>query len=205
MEWTAGAALLASSTVLLFLGSRLTRFLVIWLILSFLPFALWEPQNISPRYVYMAAMPFCILVPWFCITAVTKAVALASLASPRGWIFRSGVIGTALAAAMWLTVISVRTTADRNAAWSAETAKYGILRNSLEKLPQPAHGSRLVIFYGEWTDFWATAVARTVYGDQTISAVVIPPQRVDTPLSASANDVEYLYVGQRLLPANVKR
>ena len=59
--------------------------------------------------------------------------------------------------------------------------------------------------HGEWSDFWATAVARTVYGDNTLQVVSVPGEKLDSAVAAQANDVVYFMLGDRLLPAAVRR
>lgn len=204
-EWTAGAAVISYCGLLVVMGSKLSRFLVIWTLLSLVPFALWEPINISPRYVYLTAMPFSILGAWSLVQLVSAALALVAKAPFGGSFLRAAMVPFALVALSILTVVSAKAVQDRNAAWSQETAKYGVLRKGLEDQPKPAPGSRLIIMYGEWPDFWATAVARTVYGDPSLSAISIPRQRVAQPFNPQPDDLVFYLQGGHLLPTTLRR
>jgi hypothetical protein len=109
-----------------------------------------------------------------------------------------------LAAALFLT--SWRAVETRNAAWTDETEHYGQLRRALEEWPAPPRGSRLVIYYGgDWADFWATAVARGIYGDPTLQLVTIPGRSIDKPFASQANDQVFYMLNERLLPGTARR
>jgi hypothetical protein len=206
LQWAAGVTTLAALAWFLLFGSRMTRFLALWCIVAILPFALWKPMNISPRYVYFAAMPFAILVAWACASVLNGIAALTS--RPGWWPRLARVAGGAVAlpVAVLLLVTAVRSTETRNQSWSGEVARYGVLRDALEDLEPPPKGSRIVIFYGgTWTDFWATAVARSVYGDPTLQTVTVLRRNVEYPFASQVNDHVLYMLGDRLLPATVRR
>jgi hypothetical protein len=192
--------------MLFVIGSRQLRFLVLWLGFSFAPFALWEPQNVSPRYVYLAAMPFAILVSWLCVRLVASLTGLVATWAP-GRYLRFAVPAGAMALVLYGSLLSIRGVEDRNTAWSRETARYGMLREALEsEFPTLQDGTRLIVFYGEWPDFWASAVARTIYGDPSLWVTSIARARVDqVQLVAGGNDIVVYLLRDRLMPVNSRR
>ena len=206
VQWAAGLVTLAACAILFLTGSRQARFLVLWLAFSFAPFALWEPQNISPRYVYLAAMPFAILVSWVGVTAVSSLMRLIPASLP-GKSARAVLALAAATAVLYGSLISIQAVENRNAAWSRETARYGVLRAALEKeFPTLPDGTRVIVFYGEWPDFWASSVARAIYGDRSLWVTSIPRARVDqVQLIAGGNDLVVYLLRDRLMPVNSRR
>jgi hypothetical protein len=201
IEWGAGLATLATLAWLTVFGSRMTRFLALWCLIAILPFSLWKPLNISPRYVFLAAMPFSILAAWALVRAAGLIAELTS--SPR-WrmMFARVAIGAAvLPAAVLLIAAASGAVQARNQAWSEEVNRYGALREGLEEMEPPSSGARLVIYYGEWADFWATSTARAIYGDPTLQVVVIPRERLDVPVESQRNDIVLYMLGGRVVPA----
>lgn len=204
-QWAAGLVTLTLCCGLFLAGSRQLKFLVVWLGLALAPFALWEPEYISPRYVYLAAMPFAILVSWCFVRLVPWLIALLAQVPrlPR-YVAPAVVSSAAVAVFASAALFSVRATSDRNAAWSHETAKYGMLRAALEKeFPTLPPGTRLIVLYGEWPDFWASSVARALYGDFSLWVTSIPPDRVDqAEIKTNPNDVLVYLLHDRLMAVN---
>ncbi|HWO73679.1 MAG TPA: hypothetical protein VNN21_08975, partial [Dehalococcoidia bacterium] len=58
----AGAAAIAFCAIALVIGSGTMRFLAVWTAAALAPFTLWDMPVVGPRYVYMAAVPFAILL-----------------------------------------------------------------------------------------------------------------------------------------------
>jgi hypothetical protein len=205
-EWAAGLATLVACAILFVVGSRQLKFLVFWLGLAFAPFALWEPQNISPRYVYLAAMPFSILVAWAVARALTAVANLLPRSTP-GFMGRMALAQAGLALVLAFSVFAIRGVESRNEAWSAETARYGVLREALEaEFPEIPPGTRLIVFYGQWPDFWASAVARTIYGDRWLWVTSVSRERVDlVQINAGPNDLVVYLLKDRLMQVNSRR
>jgi hypothetical protein len=206
LQWAAGVTTLAALGWLAVCGSRLTRFLALWCMAGLLPFALWEPMHVNPRYVYLGAMPFAILLAWAGSRVV---VALAMITASPGWrslLVRGTAIAATLPVAAVLLAASARAVESRNQAWSQEVIRYGVLRDALEEWPAPPKGSRIVIYYGSnWTDFWATAVARSVYGDTSLQIVTVGRRAVEQPFASQPNDQVFYMMGDRLFPTVVRR
>ena len=207
LEWAAGLAAIAGGAVLLIVGSRLVRFLVIWTAVSIAPFTLWDLQYTSPRYVYLAAIPFAILAAWAAVklAAVVAELTARPQVAPR--VIRFAAAGVAVVGVYFLFQLSAETTQARNAVWSQETAKYGVLAHQLEiELPRLPSGSRVVVFYADWPDFWASSTARSVYGDRTVQVMGIPHERIEgPPILLRPNDHVFYLMGDRLMPSLLKR
>ena len=206
-QWAAGLVILFASALAFLSGSRPVKFLVVWIGLAFAPFALWEPQDISPRYVYLAAMPFAILASWSCVRLIS---CLRASIPGHQWpsrALRLGVPAAALAVSAAVAFLSINADKERNAAWSKETAKYGVLRTALEdEFPAMLPGTRLIVLYGEWPDFWASSVARTVFGDPSLWVTSIPRERVDqAEIRTQPNDILVYMLGDRLMSVNTRR
>lgn len=61
------AIMLLAALYLLWRGTRVQRYLVIWIVLSFFPFALWpfaSELSAAPRYRYVPSIAFSILLAW---------------------------------------------------------------------------------------------------------------------------------------------
>ena len=194
-EWAAGLVTLVTLVLLTITGSRTTRFVALWCLVAILPFSLWKPLNISPRYVYLAAIPFSILVSWAVVSLGTAIRGLTARPGLPLVAVRLAITAVALPLAVIAMTVSLRAVQERNGDWGLETGRYGVLRNALEELPAPAKGARIVIFYGDWPDFWATATARSIYGDTSLQVVSIPRQRVETPFASQPNDEVFYLMG----------
>jgi len=192
VQWVAGAVAIAGGALALVFGSRWLKMLVIWTALGVAPFTLWDLNYTSPRYVYMAAVPFSIILAWGAAEVVQFVVRLLHFRPVQALALAGAATGIALAC-----VISWQTVQERDATWTAETAKYQPLADNLKlalKDP-PKNGGRLVIYYGYWPDFWASAVARTVYGDKKLFVVNVPAKAADTNFPrVRPNDVVLYYL-----------
>jgi hypothetical protein len=193
-QWAAGLVALAAGAVLFVAGSSRMRLLLVWTALALAPFTLWGVQYTSPRYVYMAALPYSIVLSWLTVQALS--VRLPSIAYQTAL---QVAAGSALVAFAFVAGTAVL---ERNEEWSVETAKYGLLTESLqEALDDVPPGTRVVIYYGNWFDFWATSVAQSIYADRSIRVINVKRDRVDSgfPLRRSSDLVLY-FVGGRLVP-----
>lgn len=180
-QWTAGIAVLASCVFLFVFGSNRMRFLVAWLVGGLAPFTLWDLTYTSPRYVYVAAVPFAIILAWSIVAVTSWLVARWERIGRWRFAVQVPIIAGVLIALALAGRIATTTTIERNEAWSVETGKYGDLQEGLLAfLPSLPAGARVIIYNGDWPDFWATAVAQSVYGDRSIQVVVIPPSRLNS-------------------------
>ncbi len=206
-QWGAGLAAIVAAIVLLIAGSRLVRFLVIWAALALAPFTLWNLPYTTPRYVYLAAIPFAILLAWIAVKLVSLVVELTSRPAVAPRALRLAAAGAGLVAVVLLFQLSSGTTRARNAVWGNETAKYGVLARQLEKeVPELPSGSRVVVFYADWPQFWASSTARSVYGDRSIVVVGIPHERIERPpIIVGPKDVVFYLMGERLMPSLLTR
>jgi hypothetical protein len=205
LQWGAGLAAIAAGVLLFFLGSMRLRFLLLWTAASLAPFVLWGVIYTSPRYVYMAAVPYSIIVAWlslelFAYLRATLATALASrrLAFPVITIATRASIACLV---LFVGVLSVPALTERNAVWTREAEKWGILTRELPRdVPDPAPGSRFVLMYGDWTEAWARATIQTIYGDQSLRVRVIPTHQVASADGLGGDDIILFRVGEHLLP-----
>ena len=78
---------------MLLIGSWKMRFLAAGTALALAPFTLWNIEWISPRYVYMAAIPYSVLLAWLVVTAID-----ALRASRRLQFAAGGIVAAAVAA-----------------------------------------------------------------------------------------------------------
>jgi hypothetical protein len=194
LQWAAGLAGIVAGCILFLAGSARMRFLLVWLALSLSPFALWGINYTSPRYVYMAALPYAIILAWVVVTLVAQAQ-LRQVPLQRAAI---GIASLALAAGMFF---AARTVIDRNDAWGAQALSYGLLVEDLqEALPTVPANSRIVIYYSPWPDFWSTSVVQSIYGDPSIRVVNVRRNRVESGLPIRRpNDVVLFYTGERFI------
>jgi hypothetical protein len=199
LQWAAGLVAIVAGLVLLALGTRLQRFLVLWAAASLAPFALWDALYTSPRYVYVAAAPFAILASELIYQASLQVTAALRELTPRlsrPHLVPAGVVAIiALAAA----IVSAQTLLDRNAIWSRETARYGVFAEALQRdLPSPPPGAQIYIVSTGVTEFWATAVARAVYADPNLKVKPVAASRLEQPFRRS--DLVLYMVGDELVP-----
>jgi hypothetical protein len=194
LQWAAGMAGIVAGCILFLAGSARMRFLLVWLALSLSPFALWGINYTSPRYVYMAALPYAIILAWVVVTLVSQ-VQLNQVVVRRA---AMGLASIALAAGVFF---AARTVIDRNDAWGAQALSYGLLVEDLqEALPTVPANSRIVIYYSPWPDFWSTSVVQSIYGDPSIRVVNVRRNRVESGLPIRRpNDVVLFYTGERFI------
>ena len=199
-HWVAGALAVAAGVLLLLLGSPLTRLLAVWCALGLAPFALWDMPWLAPRYVYLAAIPFSMLVAW--------AAYAAWQARPRiAW--REIMPLVVLPLAAYLLFWSAQATLERNRQWDNETEQYRALAEGIKTaLPDLRHNTRLIIYYGVWRGWsvWPEAVVRSVYRDDTLDVVSIGKEASEgegpPPLW---RDVVVYYADGKFIPVPPKR
>jgi hypothetical protein len=195
-QWFAGAIVLIACLLLFAFGSKLVRFLVFWVCLALAPFALWDWELIAPRYVYMAAFPFALLV-----TVVTSDLlkrASHATFQPLGYALALLVLCGALT---W----GARESRERNNKWAADAARFESLASGLQQaMPTITEGSRIVIYYGVWEGLplWPEAVVRTIYKDPTLQVLnIAEPDLEGDWRQQQAGDLAFFYLGNRFLPA----
>ena len=196
LQWAAGLIGIVAGCVFFIVGSMRMRFLLIWLALSLSPFALWGVNYTSPRYVYMAALPYAIILAWGAVTLLSHFEL-----KPVPVLARRAAIGLTASALAIGAFVSGLTVVDRNDAWSAQAFNYGRLVEDLqEALPSVPPNSRIVIYYSPWPDFWATSVAQSIYEDPSIRVVNVRRNRVESGLPLRRpNDVVLFYTGERFI------
>lgn len=196
IQWAAGAVAIAAAALLLLFGSWKMRLLAVWTAAAIAPFTLWDIEWMSPRYVYMAAIPYSIMFAWLIASAI-EAV--------RGvrWL-QTAAIGAVALVGMAAGTASVSATLERNDDWAESTEPFRILATGLpEAVPEMPVGARIVIYYGIWQDFplWPRVVLRTVYGDETIDVISIDRRNVDSGLPRrELRDVVVYYSNGRFIP-----
>lgn len=196
VQWAAGAVAIASGVLLLLVGSWKMRLLALWTAAALAPFTLWNIEWLSPRYVYMAAIPYSICLAWLIHAAVD--------ALRRYRPLQLAVAGGFVAGAVGVSVVSAQMTLDRNDDWAASTESFRILAQGLpEAVPTVPPKSRIVIYYGIWQDFplWPRVVVRTIYKDESIDVISIDRRNVDSPLPRrEPRDIVVYYNDGRFLP-----
>ena len=155
----------------------------------------------SPRYVYMAALPYSMVLAWALVTAAGYAwrsqLRLRLDSSVLLWTARAAITTVVVL----VTYVSSVTVVERNQAWSVQAERYGQLVTALrEALPEVEPNSRLVIYYSPWPDFWSTSVVQSLYADSTIRVVNVKRERVESVLPARRpNDVVLFYTGDKFI------
>ncbi len=189
LQWAAGALTILAAAVLLLVGSSRMRFLVIWGGLALAPFTLWAVPYTAPRYVYMTAVPFAIVVAWLAYAAWQALAPKLSTARLR-------LVPVAVAATA-LVVLGSFANIERNDTWQKATDPYRVLATGLKQsLPTVPPHSRLIIYYGVWDGFnaWPNAVVRTIYKDPTLDAINVPAKASeDSNQPRRANDIVVFY------------
>lgn len=202
-QWAAGAVAIAAGVLLLVSGSWLLRLLAVWTAIALAPFTLWDIEWLSPRYVYMAALPYSILLAWG---------AAAMLQVLQRW--RPAELAAAacvLVIALTAGAAGADTTIKRNQEWARSTEPFRILAEGMPAaVPELPPNARVLIYYGIWQDFplWPRVVLRTVYRDESIDVISIDRRNVDTSFPRrEARDVVVYYSGGRflLVPPSVPR
>jgi hypothetical protein len=190
LEWSAGALAIICGLALVLVGSGRLRFLALWIGLSLAPFSLWGLAATSPRYVYLAAAPFAILVAWLAVAAWQ----VAETRMPKAG--RLGLLWLGAVAVAGFIFVGSQATIARNQQWSNATEPYRVLAEGLKAAhPQLQPGSRVVIYYGIWNGFsrWPDAAVQTIYGDQSLEVVNVSRQFSDLDSSGRGKTDVVLY------------
>jgi hypothetical protein len=168
-QLAAGAAVAVVLGLCLVFGSNRLRFLVLWVAASLVPFTLWDLENVSPRYVYLAAAPFAITVS-ILGAAVVERVRLRPVQLSFG--------GALAAALVVLAVFGFEQTQERDGHWERATNDYRVLAEGMASIEgEIPEGSRIVVRDGPWYPywFWPVATVRTIAQNPTLWAVSVPP------------------------------
>lgn len=195
-QWAAGALAIAGGGVLLLVGSWKMRVLALWTALALAPFTLWDIEWMSPRYVYMAAVPYSILFAWLVGTVIDAL---------RQWRrVQFAAFGVAVAIGLVAVVPSVEATLERNEDWANSTEPFRILAQGVPAaVPEAPKGTRFVIYYGIWQDFplWPRVVVRTIYKDESIDVISVDRRNVDSYLPRrEPRDIVVYYSNGHFLP-----
>ena len=197
VQWAAGAIAIAAAAVSLVFASWRGWFLVAWLAAALAPFTLWEAPIAPARYLYMAAVPFAILLSW----SAARLLAVVSHSRIFTWLRGLGlapagyaVVGIAIAAALAFAAVESK---DRNDAFARSAEPYRALAEDLPRvLPEVPKGSRFVIYYGVWDGsvVWQDAVVQTIYRDRTLQTLNIDSARTNSSAVApQAKDIVVFY------------
>ena len=197
VQWAAGAIAIAVALASAYFASWRGWFLVAWIAAALAPFTLWEAPIAPARYLYMAAVPFSVLLAWSTAAGV---VAL----SRSGLMRRTAALGLApagyalIAVAVALVLIfSARETLERNDAFAASAEPYRALAEDLPRvLPDVPTGCRFVIYYGVWDGavVWQDAVVQTIYRDRTLRTINIDSARTNSNvISPQPKDIVIFY------------
>jgi hypothetical protein len=179
-QMAAGAVLLVVLGLCLLAGSGRVRFLALWVLAALVPFTLWDVEVVAPRYVYLAAAPFAMLVAVLA-SAVIERVRFAPV--------RMSFAGAAAVALIVAAVFGLTQTQARDGNWERATEDYRVLAHGLQAVKEDVpSGSRVVVLDGPWLPYWYWPVAtvRTIYKDPTLWAVSVPP---GWPVESLPNDV----------------
>jgi hypothetical protein len=204
IQSSVGLVAFAIGGVLFVLGSRPLKLLLVWIALALAPFTLWGVQYMAPRYVYMAALPYAIVLSWLSVTAIRAGL---KLRLGRFEPVRNMLKLLAPLVLVGLVFISSQALLDRNERWSRQTERYGLLRESLlDALPDVPPHTRIIIYYGGWFDFWASSLVQGVYQDKTIKVINVNPNRVDSGWPPRLpNDRVVYFLGDRFVPVDLAR
>jgi hypothetical protein len=200
-QWAAGAVALGLAAMALVAGTNRLRFLVIWALLGLAPFTLWLTPIVPARYLYMAAVPFAVIVAW----AAVRMVDVLRASAPGALIARNVPVSSVVVAAagvvlVFLGSVGASMTRERDATFARDTETYRILADGLrDTAPQVPQGARIVIYYGIWNTYyiWPDAVAKTIYRDRDVRIVNVPRGQVDGEGPARKDkDVVLFYTGR---------
>jgi hypothetical protein len=195
-QWAAGGVAIAGGVLLLIAGSWKMRLLAVWTAVAIAPFTLWDSEWLSPRYVYMAAIPYAIAVAWL-IDAT-----LGLLRSNRR--LQLSMAAGVLALAVGAGAVSADAQIERNADWAQSTEAFRILAEGMPAaVPEVPAKSRIVIYYGIWQDFplWPRVVLRTIYQDETLDVISVDRRNVDSSLPRrEPRDIVVYYSDGHFLP-----
>jgi hypothetical protein len=200
-QWIAGGVAGLVGLHLLIAGSWRVRLLVVWVVLGLAPFSLWVEPITPSRYVYMAAVPFAVLLSWFVVWVLDSIMRLSVWrALPAGRWAALALAPPVIVALVVGALLSARETRARNDAFARQTEEYRILAEQLPKaLKDVPPGATIVIYYGIWESYaaWPASVLRTVYKDPTIRFVNVTSDRVDFAAPyVRPNDRVVFYTGE---------
>jgi len=192
----AGMVLVAVVGLCLLVGSGRVRFLALWVIAAITPFTLWNADVVAPRYVYLAAAPFAVLA---------AVLGSAMIERVKFQPVRLGFAGAGAVALIVAAVFGTTQTQARDGKWEAATNDYRVLAHGIQSLDRDvASGARVVILDGPWYPywFWPVATVRTIYQDETLWAVSVPP---GWPFERLPGDVILYHADGRLYLTQVNR
>jgi len=180
IQLVGGVCLAAVLGACLLAGSGRARFLALWVIAALVPFILWDVDVVAPRYVFLAAAPYAMLV------AVLVSAVMDDLTFKPA---RFGFAGAAAVALVVAVIFGWTQTRARDDNWERATEDYRMLAHGLQAVREEVPtGSRVVVLDGPLLPYWYWPVAtvRTIYKDPTLWAVSVPP---GWPVESLPNDV----------------
>jgi hypothetical protein len=199
-QWAAGIVTLVAAAVLFVFGRPVMRFLIVWMIVALAPFVLWNMGVVAPRYVYMAAAPFSVIVASLAYSAVMLV---------RPWPLKTASAGIATAALLVVAVFGTINTLDRGADWDRATQRYESLATGLKETYEDIPpGSRVIIHHGVWNEFWLwpVVVVQTVYEDTSIGVISVPTSQVGADwLKIQPGDIVVEYDGRNFSRSQLGR
>ena len=196
VQVAAGVVLVAVLGLCLLVGSGRVRFLALWVIAALMPFTLWNAEVVAPRYVYLAAAPFAVLV---------ATLGSALIERVKFQPVRLSFAGAGAVALIAAAVFGVTQTQARDKNWETATNDYRVLAHGIQSIDRDvASGARVVILDGPWYPywFWPVATVRTIYQDETLWAVSVPP---GWPFERLPGDVILYHADGRLYLTQVNR
>lgn len=185
LQWAAGGVAMAIGAALLLFGTWRLRLLVVWALAAMSPFTLWDLKVESPRYAYMASIPFAILVGILVMNAVT-------LARPR--YLRLAATGLVVLMLGVVAGAGAYGTITRNESFQDSAYPYQVLGTRLkDTLPAVPHGSRIVVHNCALKLFWIwpQITVEAEYRDPTLKVVNVAPQASPPPPRPGDIDVYY--------------
>jgi hypothetical protein len=205
LQWAAGLVAIVAGLIVFAAGTKLMRLLVVWTALSMAPFALLDALYTSPRYVYLAAAPYSILVTLLASIAyrelATGLVKLAPRLPHLRWAPALVVVVTLAIGGLY----SAQGLQARNESWSRATTRYGLLAEALQRqLPNPPPGATIYVVSGQTVDAWGTALARAIYGDPSLQVKFVSPARLEAAqLPFRRGDIVFYFVGEDLIASSI--
>jgi hypothetical protein len=200
-QWIVGAAALVLVGLALVAGSNRMRFLALWLVLALLPFSTWTWPIVPPRYIYMAAVPFAVILAWVGVSLAEAFVR----ARPFATVLRLypavgyAAAAAALGAGILLADAGIQTVHQRDRTFANDAETYRVLAYGLmESAPKVPKGAKIIIYYGIWNGLsqWPDAVAKTIYKDESVRIVNVPPGQVELGhVGRGPTDVVLFYTG----------
>jgi len=195
-QWAAGAAAIGLCAAAFVAGSWTMRFLAVWTAAALAPFTLWDMPVVAPRYVYMAAVPFAMLL-------AAAASSLVSLAARLR--LAPAAAGAALAALLAASVYGWDVTRERDQTWEEDIERFRVLATTMKQsYPELPHGTRLIINDGVWWRFWRwpEVTVQVIYRDPSLRVLNIAAGR---PYEPTPNDLILYYKDGRLSTTQASR